>query len=523
MESTIASVSQHNATTDLLVTSFCGFVVAFYAWERYNTPETNRVSTTKSLFLFTGAGYVSASLTLFLLLSEVALKPGVPLLLGLEGIKSILALYSAPPVLAAVLLTILLPNTPIVSSADKWLLERFQAWGRIPQGVRNLADELTPKALQLSAADVVQLQEWIETDGEVPNDLANFVSADPPDSSRGSLARVLRLYVELQKLEATPAYRTAFRSRQDTWVAIKEDFRVFLAESQAFFVLFEKLTPLEGTAGETAFTKAKKYYRDICRKTHTDMAECLAQLLLMVEGSDPRIVNRLQSIGFTPLAQPGPHMQVGPFLFMGAMMIFGMLGVVSVLSPQHAHVLSPVVNAILVGSTRTIGILTAVLPKMHWSKCRPDSRGNPPYLSWLGWAGIAAIVSLLIERATLSIYYADLGAALDFVTYPLRPMAPMAFATSLVLSILCDVDLHLGHGWARRLSEGLLSAAAAGVSIFICTHLLFLTATTGRVWYWMPYLISAALGFVSGFFAPDLYRRTRDEERAPQLAPSPAV
>jgi len=523
MDQAAVDVAQHTAASDLLVTTICGFVVALCAWERYNTPETNRVSTTRSLFLFTGAGYISASLTLFLFLSEVALKPDVPLLLGLEGPKSILAHYSAPPVLAAVLLTVLLPNTPIVSSADKWLLECFQTWGRIPQGVRNLADELTPKALQLGPADIGELQEWIASDGEVPNDLAKLVSADTPESSRGSLARVLRLYIELQKLEATAAYRTAFRSRQDAWLAIKEDFRVFVAESQAFFVLFEKLTPLEGTAGETAFTKAKKYYRDICRKTHRDMTEFLAQLLLMVEGSDQRIVNRLQSVGFVPLAQPGPRIQVGSFLFMGAMMIFGMLGVVSVLSPQHAHVLSPTVNAILIGSTRTIGILTAILPKMHWSKCRPDSRGNPPYLSWLGWAGVAAILSLLIERATLSIYYADLGAGLDFITYPLRPMAPMAFATSLVLSILCDVNLHLGHGWARRLSEGLLSAAGAAASIFICTHLLYLTASTGRVWTWMPYVISAGLGFVSGFFAPYLYRRARDEEPAPQMEPIHAV
>jgi hypothetical protein len=316
--------------------------------------------------------------------------------------------------------------------------------------------------------------------------------------------------------------RAALRSQQDAWLAIKEDFRVFLAESQAFFVLFEKLTPLEGTAGETALTKNKRCYRDICRKMHRDTTEFLAQLLLMVEGSDQRIGNRLQAIGFAPPAEPGPHMQIGPFLFMGAMMIFGMLGVVAVLSP-HAHALSPTVNAILIGTTRTIGILAAILPKMHWSKFRPDSRGNPPYLAWLGWAGVAAIISLLIERATLSVYYADLGAGLDFFTYPVTPMAPMAFSTSLVLSILCDVDLHLGHGLARRVSEGLLSAVAAAVSIFICTHLLFLTASTARAWFWMPYLISSGLGFVSGFFAPYLYRRARDEQPAAQLAPSHAV
>jgi hypothetical protein len=527
IKSLVATVCGHpigalSYTTDLLVTLVCAVVVAAHAWDRYNTPETNRVSTTRSLFLFTGAGYVSASLTLYLLLSEVLLKPDTGLFLGLEGPKKILADYSSPPVLAALLLTVLLPNTPIVSTADCWLLERFRLWGRIPHGVRNLAQELPPQALHLDPADVGELQAWIAAEGEVPDDLAGVVSAEAPETARGSFARVLRLYVELQKLETAVAYRTAFRSQQDAWLAIKEDFRVFLAESQAFFVLFEKLTPLEGTAGETALTKNKRCYRDICRKIHKDMTEFLVQLLLMVEGSDQRIGNRLQAIGFAPPAQPSPHMQVGPFLFMGAMMIFGMLGVVAAFSP-HAQVLPPAVSAILIGATRTIGILAAILPKMRWSKCRPDERGNPPYLAWLGWAAVAWIISLLVERAAYAIALGDPLAPLDFARYPMTPMGPMAFATSLVLSILCDVDLHLGHGWARRVSEGLLSAVAAAVSIYICTHLLFLTAASALAWFWMPYIISSGLGFVSGFFAPYLYRRARDEEPAAQMAPSHAV
>jgi hypothetical protein len=39
----------------------------------------------------------------------------------------------------------------------------------------------------------------------------------------------------------------------------------------------------------------------------------------------------------------------------------------------------------------------------------------------------------------------------------------------------------------------------------------------------MPYIISSGLGFVSGFFAPYLYRSARDEESTGQLAPSHAV
>src|SRR5277367_1857419 len=108
-----AAVSQ---TADLLITAICAFVVAVHAWDRYNTPESNRVSTTRSAFLFTGAGYVGASLTLFLLLSQVALRPGVltPGVLAalqIEGIQEILKNYCAPAVLAAVILTVLLPHT----------------------------------------------------------------------------------------------------------------------------------------------------------------------------------------------------------------------------------------------------------------------------------------------------------------------------------------------------------------------------------------------------------------------------
>jgi hypothetical protein len=208
----------------------------------------------------------------------------------------------------------------------------------------------------------------------------------------------------------------------------------------------------------------------------------------MVEGSDQRISNRLQPIGFAPSTHVSPQIQVGPFLFMGAMMIVGMLGVVSVVSPHEQHVLPNPVTAILIGTTRAIGILTAILPKLRWSNSRPDRDGNPPYLAWLGWAVAAAIISLVIERSAYAIALRSLTAGLDFSANPVTPMAPMAFSTSLVISILCDIDLRLGHGWARRVSEGLLSAVAAVMSIYICTQLLLIAASTARFAAWMPYV-----------------------------------
>lgn len=510
----------YSSPISLFVTAICALVVVLHAANRYDTPDTNRLSTTRTLFHLTRAGYVAASLALFFVLSEVVLMPGVLTGLGLDEVKNAVAAYSAPPVLAAVLLTAFLPNTAVVSAGDAWLLKYFQSLGRIPQGVRNLADALTPTALQLGDPELEELRNWVVNEGDVPKELANNLSLESSETSHGSFARVLKLYLELQRLESLPAYAMSFRSRQDAWQAIQADFQVFVAQSQAFFVLFVELKRVEGAAGENALNKARKSYREICLNMHRHTVEFLAQLLLIVEGSDLRITNRLRSIGFTTLKDPYPPIQVGPFLFLGVMMIFAILGLVSLIPTPRTGPLPLPLTAILIGTTRTIAIVTAVLPKLRWSAYRPDARGNLPYIAWLEWAVIAAVFSLLIERSALAVAHQAFLAEFDFDDYPLSPMAPMAIASSLSIAILCDVDLGLGRGLVRRVTEGLLCGVAMMIAIFICIHLLAIPpATKGQVPSWFPAVFSFSLGFASGFFAPYLYRRAREEETVGPTVP----
>jgi hypothetical protein len=515
--------AEDSIAANILVTVVCGVVVAFYAGKRYNTPETNRLSTTRSLFLITGAGYICASLALFFILSEIVLKPGILPFLGLEQAKKVVATFSAPPVLAAVILTTLLPNTAVINAWDAWLLKRFQTWGSIPQGVRNLADAMTQNALPVTEANLSDLRAWISSDGDVPNELAIRVSADSAETSRGHLTRVLRLYNELEKLEEQPAYAQAFRARQDTWQAIRADFQVFAAQSQAFFVLFDQLTHLEGPAGQDAFKRAKDRYHYICRKLYGHLVEFLAQLLLIVEGSELRIENRLRSIGFCIQGPAYLPLPIGPFVFMGVVMIVAILGIVAVGRPPQSGPLPLVITAMLIGTTKTIGVLAAVLPKLRWNTFRPDSRGNLPFLAWLMSAGLAAVVALLIERAELMIAYTA-SAAFDFHTYPITPLAPETFAICLSIAIICDVDLSIGQGWTLRITEGMLCAAAMVATLFICLQLLNIPSTTeAQTSPWFPYAFSFSLGFVGGLVAPYLYRRQRGEETQIQTMATRAV
>jgi hypothetical protein len=497
---------------NIVVTILCSVIVVIYAARRYDTPETNRLTTTKSLFLATGAGYLATSLVLFLMLCEVVLKPGFLNFLGVSQAQEVVAKYASPPVLAAVILTTMLPNVAVLRTADDWFLRRFQSWGRIPHGIRNLAEKMPMEALPLRQKLVDALRAWIAQDGDVPNELADRLSTASESTSSGCLSRVLHLYRELEKLEGTQTHASAFRTHAETWRAIRDEFRVFTAQSHAFFVLFDQLKPVDGTAGEDALKQAGDRYRDICRKLFRQMAEFLAASILMVDASEARIQSRLVTMGFRIPDFTCPRVPIGAFIFMGVVMMLAILGVVATVRPDSGP-MPLAVTALLIGLTKTIGIVAAVIPKVRWSWFRPDSNGRPPYLAWVISAAIAVVVSFFVERIAFGILDHKLLSALDFVRFPVTPLAPTTFTLCLAIAILCDVDLRLGSGWLRRISEGMLCGATMITTIFVCLQMLDISsATAGQTAAWFPFVFSFSIGFVCGFVAPHLYRQNRIDQ-----------
>lgn len=499
---------------NVVVTIFCGAIVMLYAARRYDTPETNRLTTTKSLFLATGAGYLATSLILFLMLCEVVLKPGFLAFLGVGEAQNMVAEYAAsPPVLAAVIMTALLPNIAILRTADDWLLKRFQSWGRIPHGVRNLAEEISMEVLPIRQQHVDALKAWITQDGDVPNELADRISMTSESGSSGCLTRVLHLYCELEKLDRLQTYTSAFRAQADAWHLIRDDFRVFTAQSHAFFVFFDQLKTVDGPAGADALKQASDRYRDdICRKLFRQMAEFLAASLLMVEASEYRIRSRLATTGFIVDDFSCPQVSIGPFIFLGVVMMIAVLSVVAVMG-RHSSQMPLGVSALLVGLTKTIGLLAAIFPKVRWPWFRADGAGRYPYLAWLTSAAVAVVTSFCLERVAFGILNHTLSAALDFGQFPLTPLAFTTFTLCLAITILCDVDLRLGAGWLRRISEGILCGATMVVTVFVCFHLLDIPSTTAaQTTAWFPFVFSFSIGFVCGFVAPHLYRRARSED-----------
>src|SRR5579885_3173189 len=90
----------HEHLTDIA----CAALILVYAWDRFNTPSTNRSSTRRALYWEACLGYLVSALVLYAALST---------LLGQADWRSLLGLQEAPalpaPLLAALVMTTLMP------------------------------------------------------------------------------------------------------------------------------------------------------------------------------------------------------------------------------------------------------------------------------------------------------------------------------------------------------------------------------------------------------------------------------
>jgi hypothetical protein len=507
-------------TGDPFLTALCAAFVAYYAFRRYDTPETNRESTTGSLFIITGVGYIIVTLIFYFILCEVILKPGVLPFFG-QSI-ALVSQYSRPSILAAVILTTLLPNIKFLRDWDESVLKRFQKWGSIPFGVNNLAEEIM-QVDQPSKDDLVDLREWMSDEGEIPNELVKRVGTDAPSASQGSLTRVLRLHRSISKLAASPVYSRAIKKYAGERQKVKEGFRVYTAISQAFFLLFDHLSSLEGSTGEDARKQARDRYLEISDAQARSSATLIARLLLATENSETSITKKLSAIGLGVRDAKPPSLPIGPLVFVGAVMIALILAVTSFLPrPQPTPgALAYYTLILLIGITKTIGTLAAVLPKICWSSARATEDGRLPYLSWLGWAALAALGALLIERLALGASSSSFSAALDFQSHPLTPIAPTTFVICISISILCDLNLPIQREGIRRVVEGTMCGAAMVVALAICFAQAALpTATSSSISPLLQYGFPFMIGFFWGAVGPHLYRKHRHQIEDGPRAPS---
>ncbi|GLS22051.1 hypothetical protein GCM10007874_50680 [Labrys miyagiensis] len=468
---------------------------------------------------------MTATLALFFLLSKIIPQPGVLAALGVEGTAAEKANHTAPPLAAALILTSLLPNVPQVKKLDAWILELFQTWGRIPSGIKYLADFVSYMDINIQKSDIESIRNWIDENADIPDELKKRVTDKQRDKDELSFTKLVKFYKAIIDLSQRPKYRKGFGSDTDAMKSLTTMFKIYSIESLAFYALTDQLeADQEVDAVSHELKEFRDWYRILCGKTQEKLSEFFATELLCVEQSSSAITTQIEKLGlesspvfsvkkpiifdpvFPSLINPG--LPVGGFLLASVMLVAFILLLMSIVPlPANVEAPPPVLIALKIGLAQMLAIAIAIFPKLRFARFRP-SKDKQPYLAWVVCAALAGITGLIIDRGTVCILQGTVDAALNFDKFHLQPTSIMAFSTALIVAVACDVDLTFGRFPYRRIADALAAAAVLALTIRIClVYLKLPTSTSDAAPAWLPYLIASCLGLSIGLIAPSYYRK----------------
>ena len=151
--------------------------VSVHAYDRFNTPPTNRASTTALRYHTAAVSYFSVYLLIYFLISKYPSLLGVLFVDDGSGVakeagsvvKTLQEL--SPPLLVALLLTVLLPKIPILSNLDNWLRTNLQERAAIPHEARRMSRELRNAEFKVSPNVRDKIQKIMAADGFNPENI----------------------------------------------------------------------------------------------------------------------------------------------------------------------------------------------------------------------------------------------------------------------------------------------------------------------------------------------------------------
>jgi hypothetical protein len=490
----------------------CGLLIIIYAWNRFNTPPTNRSSTRRVLYWWSCSGYILCALLLF---------AGLSILLHVTGFRRLLELEDQAlpdPLLATLAMTTLLPSLPLLKDVDAWLLALFLDWGAIPAEARRRAAAMTPHDFAVSDNDLRELRrgyegEYGETFTKHLRDQGEFGLA----RSQLRFTRVMKLFDQIDRLAAQSRYERFFSESSSEFAAIKEQIAGFARRAVASLDRAAAAPKQDTIAGNDISYKQfiaewhERFAQD-CRDNFIMLTRFLASAVLRAEATERDIVARLQKIGFTSIEPMNmPEFPINSLTLLG--LGIGLYLVVGTVAFSYRaggieHMKTGLMLAAQIGAARLATIALTIWLMQRYPFFRRESGQQRPYFAYL----VNAIFAGIMAGGVCGLF--------DLVdkTFPgvqdVR-ISILSGMTCFVIALCCDswsADTDPPR-WLRPTEALACGATMAMGTLFF--YFLDLAPSPGvpglspalllTIWIALP----STLAMVIGGFVPHIYRAAR--------------
>ncbi len=488
--------------------------VLLYSGQRFNTPSTNRSSTTAGRFFLALGLYCVAALTAYFLLVKFL---HLVTLFG-QGDPTDLPEYAkelSSPLLVALLMTTLLPKLPLLSTVDQWLLKQLQNMAAIPYEVRRLSAELRNQGFRIRPELEQAVRHKLKNEGFDDSD----VRLDAGDGPWQLWTRLTALVVQLETWESDRKMAGYLAAFGEDWKRAQARHEAMMAKARSCFKLLrESAADAETEKARQAALQYAEDFSEQVTEVHHGLLDFISRGVLHAEITDAARTSRLVALGFA--AGAGEHDR---FTLNQMMSLFGVFGILTLSTfvlfstdPTATHGMI-VARAIMISVIYSVAVACVVLPRESWAfaKCEP---GKARPVAFYIVAGLmAAGISQLIGFGFNCVLAQSLDAGREryLLTYP---WSVMTFTTSVMTGFLIDDRPRPG---VPRLVWRSLEGIAGAVVMLVAAALTYnwLTELAGtvsfevksRLGYSLPPLRSTlgtagAVGFAIGWLVPTWYR-----------------
>jgi hypothetical protein len=486
-------------------------LVCFYAWSRFNTPSTIRSQTSQFQYFGSCATYVVSSLGLLTLLAWVLGRN--PHFLGLLHAGSSASIPDDvnsldAALVAALMLTTLLPSFPVLRDFDTKMLNLFHKMGAIPFGAVRWAQRLDAATFTITAGPLADARNFITNSKLLPDMLIGELQPDfTADHTRFRFTRNLVLYVALSNLPNRARFGDDF---PDDMAGFEKHMSRFFAQCVGFFALTDQLSrqqlePLPSSIEE---------FRSVALEAYEDIRLMLARVILYSCNGEAEVAQTLTNMGFA-VQHPVPIRMPHNLLSLDLIGVVTLFAASTFLASSELPVGKAIAIGLLVAVNHSIAACFALLPKQSWSFADIRCARERPVLAYV----ISGMCTLMIGLpVTYAFYLArvhffpDSGPIMPFTGQCKWLLLPTVL--SVALAFACDDFAQTARepAWARWI-EGLALAGLMAVTGLLVMHWLVvdqaaLHPNDKPPPLWMPVVLSALIGALFGATIPNWYRTT---------------
>ena len=252
--------------------------VLFHAFERYNTPATNRCSTTYAQFVVYGLLYCLTMVLIYLFIAAVLSSSPETIqifknFLNISGqgnaTDGIDFVNQSKPFISALLVITVFPNAPWIKNFDKWLLQVFWDLGRIPFFVTQQAESLRQSGYIIDPGKRKKLQIYAKKYGIDINSLA-LDNREKCDFSWAKLAS-LQLSLDQWRRSANGRTRRFISDNERDYSQIKN-----MVDDLSYRFANNRSADMQGDGANTLLEKE-------ITATYRRLTEFVARVLLISE------------------------------------------------------------------------------------------------------------------------------------------------------------------------------------------------------------------------------------------------